>query len=200
MSCLPKANRQKRGQHKRLIMREDPAITQEDPAITQDVLRIKMTGPVELHLTVVDLPRLLSVANEEQTEMDVQVLENMVDSYLKNSQMIILAVVQANNAIANQGIIQKSRRFDPAGERTMGIFTKPDLINKGTEKRITRLAQKSDTTKFRLDFFVVRNPLISQLASAITAKQRLAIKDQHSQVLTMERRGSKYGWRGSCIS
>ena len=37
-----------------------------------DVLRIKVTAPVGLHLTVVDLPGLTSVANNEQTEDDVR--------------------------------------------------------------------------------------------------------------------------------
>ena len=38
---------------------------QEGPAFTSDVLRIEVTGPVGLHLTVVDLPGLISVANDE---------------------------------------------------------------------------------------------------------------------------------------
>ena len=65
-----------------------------------------------LHLTVVDLPGLISVANDEQTEDDVRTVQDLVDSYVANPRTIILAVVQANNDIANQGIIQKSRRFD----------------------------------------------------------------------------------------
>lgn len=68
-----------------------------------------------------DLPGLISVANEEQTEADVKIIQDMVDSYLTNLRTIILAVVQANNDIANKGIIQKSRRFGPAGERTVGL-------------------------------------------------------------------------------
>lgn len=151
----------------------------DGPAFSQDILRIEVTGPVGLHLTVVDLPGLISVANEEQTEDDVHVVQAMVDSYLQNPRTIILAVVQANNDIANQGIIQKSHRFDPAGERTVGIITKPDLINKGTEKRIARLAKNEDTTKLKLGFFLVRNPTPSELVSAISSKQHRAIEDQY---------------------
>ena len=54
---------------------------------------------------------------------------------------------------ANQGIIQKSRRFDQVGERTVGIITKPDLINEGTQERIALLAKNEDTTKLKLGFF-----------------------------------------------
>ncbi|MCJ1460236.1 hypothetical protein MMC28_010615 [Mycoblastus sanguinarius] len=125
---------------------------QEGPAFTSDVLRIEVTGPVGLHLTVVDLPGLISVADDEQTEDDVRTVQDLVDSYVANPRTIILAVVQANNDIANQGIIQKSRRFDQAGERTVGIITKPDLINEGTQKRIALLAKNEDTTKLKLGF------------------------------------------------
>ncbi len=169
---------------------------QEGPAFASDVLRIEVTGPVGLHLTIVDLPGLISVANDEQTEDDVRTVQDLVDSYVANSRTIILAVVQANNDIANQGIIQKSRRFDRAGERTVGIITKPDLINEGTEKRIALLAKNEDTTKLKLGFFLVKNPTPSELASGITSEQRREAENRYfqsspwkEQALRMERVG-----------
>ena len=144
----------------------------EGPAFAEDVLRIEVLGPVGLHLTVVDLPGLISVANEEQTEDDVQIVQGLVDSYVANPRTIILAVVQAGNDIANQGIIQKSRRVDKAGQRTVGVITKPDLINQGTEKRIALLAKNLDTTKLKLGYFLVKNSTPTELASGITPEQR----------------------------
>ena len=144
----------------------------EGPAFGQDVLRIEVSGPIGLHLTVVDLPGMISVANEEQTDDDVETVQNLVDSYVSNPRTIILAVVQASNDIANQGIIQKSRRFDKKGLRTVGIITKPDLINTGTEKRIALLAKNQDTTKLKLGFFLVKNPTPSVLAHGISVDQR----------------------------
>lgn len=130
---------------------------------SQDVLRIKITGPIGLHLTVVDLPGLIAV-NEQQTEDDVQAVHSLVDSYLENSRTIILAVVQASNDIANQGIIQKSKKHDRRGERTIGIITKPDLLNAGTESRIAALAKNQDTTRLKLGFFLLKNPSPSEIA------------------------------------
>ena len=89
---------------------------------------------------------------------------------MANPRTIILAVVQVNNDIANQGIIQKSRRFDQVGERTVGVITKPDLINEGTQKRIALLAKNEDTTKLKLGFFLVKNPTPSELKSGITSE------------------------------
>ena len=141
---------------------------QEGPAFVEDVLRIKVFGPIGLHLTVVDLPGLISVGNEEQTEEDVQTVHNLVDSYVQNRRTIILAVVQATNDIANQGIIQKSKKFDKPGQRTVGIITKPDLINTGTESRIAALAKNQDTMKLKLGFFLLKNPSPSELAAGPT--------------------------------
>ncbi|KAH0225124.1 hypothetical protein KCV06_g10184, partial [Aureobasidium melanogenum] len=94
------------------------------------------------------------------------------DQYLKNPRTIILAVVQASNDIANQSIIRKSRKFDVDGERTVGIITKPDLINEGSEKRIALLAKNQDTTKLKLGYFLLKNPSPSELESQVDALSR----------------------------
>jgi len=140
------------------LMQLRGSMADEGLAFSEDVLRIEVKGDTGLHLTIVDLPGLIAVANEEQTEEDVELVGRLVDSYLKSSRTIILAVVQANNDIANQGIIQRSRKFDKAGQRTVGIITKPDLINKGTEGRIALLAKNQDTTKLKLGYFLLKNP------------------------------------------
>lgn len=138
----------------------------------EDVLRIEVIGNTGLHLTVVDLPGLISVASEEQTEEDVGLIGRLVDTYLQSSRTIILAVVQANNDIANQGIIQRARKYDQAGQRTVGIITKPDLINKGTEARIALLAKNQDTTKLKLGYFLLKNPSPAELEEGITLRDR----------------------------
>jgi GTPase SAR1 family protein len=144
----------------------------DGPAFAEDVLRIEVHGKHGMQLAIVDLPGLISVANEEQTEVDVQIVHKLVDTYISNPRTIILAVVQAGNDIANQRIIQKSRVVDKAGQRTVGIITKADLINKGTEKRIALLAKNRDTTKLKLGYFILKNPTPDELTQGFTAEQR----------------------------
>ena len=161
------------------------------PAFSENVLRIEMSGPVGLHLTVVDLPGLISVPNEEQTDADVQTVHNLVDHYIASSRTIILAVVQAGNDIANQKIIQKSRLVDKIGQRTVGIITKPDLINEGSEKRIALLARNQDTTKLKLGYFLIKNPTPTELASGISPAQRHKNEIQYFQSAP---------WKGNALS
>ena len=141
-------------------------------SFVEDVLRVEVQGPLGLHLSVVDLPGLIAVPNEEQCELDVQTVHRLVDNYVSDPRTIILAVVQAGNDIANQPIVQKSRKVDPAGERTVGIITKPDLINETSEKRIALLAANKDTTKLKLGFFLVKNPTPNDLAKGISPEER----------------------------
>ncbi|XWX00434.1 hypothetical protein V2A60_008454 [Cordyceps javanica] len=137
-----------------------------------DALRIEISGPTGLHLSVVDLPGLISVANEEQTDEDVDAVQDMVNSYLQSSRTIILAVLQAGNDMANQPIIKLARKHDPDGQRTVGIITKADLINEGTEARIALVARNKDTIKLKLGFFLVKNPSPVELKSHISAETR----------------------------
>lgn len=95
-----------------------------------------------------------------------------MDSYLESPRTIILAVVQANNDIANQGIIERSRKFNKGGQRTIGIITKPDLINHGAESRIAALAKNQDTTKLKLGFFLLKNLSPMELLSNPGREQR----------------------------
>ncbi|EXL64858.1 hypothetical protein FOPG_18896 [Fusarium oxysporum f. sp. conglutinans race 2 54008] len=78
----------------------------DDNYFPSDALRIEISGPIGLHLIVVDLPGLISVSNEEQTH--------------------VLYVLQTSNDIANQGVIKVSRQFDPDEGRTVGVITKRD--------------------------------------------------------------------------
>lgn len=141
------------------------------PAFAADVLRLELVGNTGLHLTIVDLPGLISVSEDER---DVQLVSDLVDSYLKSSRTIVLAVVPASSDVDTQGIIQRARHHDKDGVRTVGIITKPDLINAGTEQRVARLAKNLDRTKLNLGFFLLKNPAPAELLRGITphARQR----------------------------
>ncbi|KAB8239932.1 P-loop containing nucleoside triphosphate hydrolase protein [Aspergillus flavus] len=139
------------------------------PTFAADVLRLEVVGDTGLHLTLVDLPGLISVSENED---DLQLVNDLVNSYLENSRTIILAVVPASSDVDTQSIIQRARRFDKDGLRTVGIITKPDLINDGTEARVARLANNADRTKLKLGFFLLRNPRPLDLEKGMTMIER----------------------------
>ena len=60
-------------------------------------------------------------------------VEDLIRGYMKQSRSIILAVISADNAFANQPVTKFARQIDPMGTRTLGLITKPDKIDKGSD-------------------------------------------------------------------
>jgi hypothetical protein len=58
---------------------------EDSPVFTEDVLYIEVIGRIGLHLTVIDLHRLITVTNEEQTDKDIQLVLQLVNIYLESS-------------------------------------------------------------------------------------------------------------------
>ncbi|XP_061355758.1 phragmoplastin DRP1E-like isoform X2 [Gastrolobium bilobum] len=87
--------------------------------------KTKQISPIPIHLSIYS-------PNEGQPESIVQEIETMVRSYVEKPNCIILAISPANQDIATSDAIKLSREVDPTGERTFGVLTKLDLMDKGT--------------------------------------------------------------------
>jgi replication fork clamp-binding protein CrfC len=85
------------------------------------------------NLTMVDLPGLTKVAVEGQDESIVEMIRTMVLSYISKPTSLILAVTPANQDLANSDSLHIARQVDPNGERTIGVITKIDLMDAGTD-------------------------------------------------------------------
>lgn len=123
-----------------------------------DVLRIELTSPEQPNLTIVDLPGLFGASDKNQSEDDLQLVQTLVTSYMKQRRSVILAVVAADNAFANQPVTKFARDIDPEGVRTLGLITKPDKIDRGSdnEEYYVELAQNLNV-KLTLGWHVLRN-------------------------------------------
>ncbi|KAL8160051.1 hypothetical protein V2J09_001588 [Rumex salicifolius] len=95
-------------------------------------IHLSIYSPNVVNLTLIDLPGLTKVAVEGQSDSIVQDIENMVRSFIEKPNCIILAVSPANQDLATSDAIKISREVDPKGERTFGVLTKVDLMDKGT--------------------------------------------------------------------
>ncbi|THV46033.1 hypothetical protein BGAL_0425g00100 [Botrytis galanthina] len=127
-------------------------------AFARDVLSIEYWGPNCPQLTLVDLPGLIASETREATAADVETVAAITEHYIKQPLTICLAVISAKNDAANQKILKRVRVHDPHGDRTLGIITKPDTLDKGSESEeaFIELAQNKDV-RFRLGWHVVKN-------------------------------------------
>lgn len=127
-------------------------------AFSSDILRLELSGPEQPHLTLVDLPGLLQAGSRSQSDKDSDTVKSLVLSYMRSPRSIILAVVSAKNDLNNQSITRYSREIDPNGVRTLGLITKPDTLDEGSdsERFYIELARNKEV-KFRLGWHVLRN-------------------------------------------
>ncbi|XP_057742610.1 phragmoplastin DRP1E-like isoform X1 [Arachis stenosperma] len=114
------------------IQDETDRLTGKTKQISPVPIHLSIYSPKVVNLTLVDLPGLTKVAVEGQQESIVQDIENMVRSYIEKPNCIILAISPANQDIATSDAIKIAREVDPSGERTFGVLTKLDLMDKGT--------------------------------------------------------------------
>jgi len=123
-----------------------------------DTLRVELYGPTQPHLTMVDLPGLFRAGNKDQSVGDAATVRNMVRGYMIRPRSIILAVVSAKSDFALQEVTELARELDPKGTRTLGLITKPDTLDAGSDSEASylKLAQNKDVV-FRLGWHVLKN-------------------------------------------
>jgi len=101
--------------------------------VSPEPIRLCIRSPRVLDLSLVDLPGVTKVPVGDQPHDIEAQLVRLVMQYTKNPNAIILAVSAANTDLATSDAIQLAKRADPTGERTMGVLTKLDLMDKGTD-------------------------------------------------------------------
>lgn len=133
-------------------------ISETGSAFAKDTLSIEIQGPDRPQLTLVDIPGLIQTSTKGVSDADVAMVAEITDSYIRQPRTICLAVVSATNDAANQPILQRVRKFDPQGERTLGVITKPDRLSEGSgsEAKFLELARNEDVF-FKLGWHVIKN-------------------------------------------
>ena len=135
-----------------------------------DVLRIEICGPDEQHLSVIDVPGIFrKTTSGVTTKADIALVRNMVLSYMQNPRSAMLAVIPANVDIGTQEILDMAEQCDPKGERTLGVLTKPDLVDEGAEQAIMDIIE-GKSHKLNLGWCVVRNSGQQQLKDTPTER------------------------------
>ncbi|KAI8976327.1 P-loop containing nucleoside triphosphate hydrolase protein [Trametes punicea] len=159
---------------------KDVTDTSKDAAVlkfTRDVVVIDIEDPQGADLSFVDLPGL--VQNEE--EHLVALVEDLVQDYIKPDAAIILVTLPATDDLENQKAMRFARAADPTGKRTIGVVTKPDMLDEGaTGKRESwksifegRVLQH----KLEKGYYCVRLPSDQERRNN-TTRERLQVKER----------------------
>eukprot|EP00899_Mesostigma_viride_P020187 jgi/Mesvir1/2816/Mv13915-RA.2 len=114
------------------IDRETARVLGNNKSVSPVPIHLSIFSPNVVNLTLVDLPGITKVAVEGQPESIVGDIERMVKQFVKKRNSIILAISPANADIATSDSVKLFKEVDPQGERTFGVLTKLDLMDKGT--------------------------------------------------------------------
>ncbi|KDQ33932.1 hypothetical protein PLEOSDRAFT_1110788 [Pleurotus ostreatus PC15] len=115
------------------IVRDTEAKTGRNAGISPQPINLRIYSPNVLTLTLVDLPGLTKVPVGDQPRDIEKQIRDMLLKYISKPACIILAVTAANTDLANSDGLKLAREVDPEGTRTIGVLTKVDLMDKGTD-------------------------------------------------------------------
>ncbi|KJZ73243.1 hypothetical protein HIM_07440 [Hirsutella minnesotensis 3608] len=127
---------------------------------SRDVLRLEIEGPSMYPLTLVDLPGIFQSETAEQSMKGKHIVDELVESYMKQKNSIMLVVIEATKQLANHEALKKVKEYDPQSVRTIGVITKPDLTKPGytAEKTYIQVAKNQESAnKLQLGWHVLRN-------------------------------------------
>ncbi|KAF5013286.1 hypothetical protein FDECE_715 [Fusarium decemcellulare] len=140
--------------------KECMGFTRAGKEFSKDVLRLEIEGPGMYPLSLVDLPGLFHADTETQSLGGKDTVDELVGSYMRQKNSIILVVITANNQLANHVALSRVKEIDPQRQRTIGVITKPDLTRPGyaDEKTYVRVAKNQEgANKLQLGWHVLRN-------------------------------------------
>lgn len=115
------------------IVRETDAKTGKNLGISPVPINLRIYSPHVLTLTLVDLPGLTKVPVGDQPKDIERQIRDMLMKYISKPNAIILSVNASNTDLANSDGLKLAREVDPEGARTIGVLTKVDLMDEGTD-------------------------------------------------------------------
>jgi len=115
------------------IQRETERVSGKNKGISNKSINLKIFSPHVLNLTLVDLPGVTKVPTGDQPEDVEEQIRGMCHEFIVNPNAIILAVTAANQDLVNSDGLKMARSVDPDGERTIGVLTKVDIMDQGTD-------------------------------------------------------------------
>ncbi|MBW0481455.1 hypothetical protein O181_021170 [Austropuccinia psidii MF-1] len=117
---------------KKEIENETLRVAGSNNGISRLPINVKIYSDRVLNLTLVDLPGLTKLpVGDQPTDIERQI-RNLILEYISKPNSVILAVSPANVDLANSDSLKLARTVDPQGRRTIGVLTKLDLMDTGT--------------------------------------------------------------------
>ncbi|XP_042700322.2 dynamin-2 isoform X5 [Chrysemys picta bellii] len=117
------------------IEAETDRVTGTNKGISPVPINLRVYSPHVLNLTLIDLPGITKVPVGDQPQDIEYQIKDMILQFISRESSLILAVTPANMDLANSDALKMAKEVDPQGLRTIGVITKLDLMDEGTDAR-----------------------------------------------------------------
>lgn len=129
---------------------------------TRNCVCVLIEGSQSGDLSITDLPGLIQSTDNKDDEKYIDLVTDLTLQQMKKPHTVIVTCLATNDDVENQAIRKHARECDPNGLRTLGVLTKPDLIEANTQHKWMEV-MAGNRYQTSLGYFVVRTPTQSEL-------------------------------------
>ncbi|NXN65188.1 MX protein, partial [Himantopus himantopus] len=164
-------------------------------AISAELISLEIWSPDVPDLTLIDLPGIARVAVGDQPKDIGEQIKTLLKKNIGCKETLNLVVVPCNVDIATTEALKMAQEVDPSGERTLGILTKPDLVDRGTEESIINIIRNL-VVPLKKGYMIVKcrgqQDIHDRLALAAAIQQERKFFENHRyfSILLEERRAT----------
>ncbi|KAK3529967.1 hypothetical protein QTP86_009361 [Hemibagrus guttatus] len=123
--------------------------------ISDKLISLEVSSADVPDLTLIDLPGIVRMPITNQPENIAKQIKRLIQKFIENQGTIILVVMPCNVDIATNEALKMAQEVDPDGKRTIGILTKPDLVDKGKEEMVVSIIN-NEITYLTKGFMIVK--------------------------------------------
>ncbi|CAB1353580.1 unnamed protein product [Coregonus sp. 'balchen'] len=156
--------------------------------ISDDLISLEIGSPDVPDLTLIDLPGIARVAVKGQPENIGEQIKRLIRKFITKQETISLVVVPCNVDIATTEALKMAQEVDPEGERTLGILTKPDLVDKGTEETVVDIVH-NEVIHLTKGYMIVKcrgqKEIMEQVSLTEATEREKAFFKEHLQLSTL---------------
>ncbi|XP_077061452.1 interferon-induced GTP-binding protein MxB [Siphateles boraxobius] len=144
--------------------------------ISDELISLQIHSANVPDLTLIDLPGIARVAVKGQPENIGDQIKRLIRKFVTKQETINLVVVPCNVDIATTEALQMAQEEDPQGERTLGILTKPDLVDKGTEGTVVDIVH-NEVIHLTKGYMIVRCRGQKEIIDQVTLNEATATEN-----------------------
>ncbi|XP_016390098.1 interferon-induced GTP-binding protein MxA-like [Sinocyclocheilus rhinocerous] len=160
----------------KMICEAQDEIAGKGVGISDELISLQITSANVPDLTLIDLSGIARVAVKGQPENIGDQIKRLIRMFVSKQETINLVVVPCNVDIATTEALHMAQKDDPEGERTLGILTKPDLADKGTEETVVDIVH-NEVIHLTKGYMIVRCRGQKEIIDQVTLHEATAAED-----------------------